>query len=107
MGVTELSIEELSERWEWLMWERACDLRIVEYSPKRGLNSFVVSGLVMETEKDFVICSDINDVLINKLSILSIFIRNSLINILLLPIGNGLYQERLEFVDCVVLIEIE
>jgi hypothetical protein len=102
----ELTIEELMERWQWLLWECCAELRITEKFPQRGIHSFVVNGLTMETEKDFVICSDVDDILIKNLSILSIFIRSQLVNILLLPIDEGLYQERLEFRDRVVLIEI-
>jgi hypothetical protein len=111
MGVTELlikelTIEELAERWDWLCWECGVYLRIIEQFPQRGVNSFIVNGLTMDFEQEFIMCHDIDEKIYDNLSILMIFIRESLIQISLLPIGNDLYQERLIFKDRTILIEI-
>ena len=103
----EVTIEELAERWEMLFWQLGVKkLRIIEQFPKNGLRSFNVSGLSIEFEDDYVMCMDFGEVLVNKFSVLMMFLRESLVSIKLLPIGNGLYQERLEFSDGLILIEI-
>ena len=104
----ELTIEELAERWEMLFWQFGVEkLRIIEQFPKNGLRSFIVSGLSMEFENDYVMCGDFGDVIVNNFSTLMMFLRESLVSIKLLPIGDGMfYQERLKFSDGLILIEV-
>ena len=103
----ELTIEELAERWEWLKWKCKSDLRITEQFPKRGEISYIVSGLTMEQEDVYVICSDYDEKIVKYYSVLMMFLRESLVSIKLLPIRDGVfYQERLEFSDGLILIEI-
>lgn len=104
----ELSIEELAERWEWLKWECGIEkLKIIEQFPKKGLCSFIVSGLSMEFEDEYGFCSDFGEILANNFSMLMMFLKESLLSIKMIPIGDGVfYQERLEFSDGLILIEI-
>lgn len=103
----ELSLEELADRWELLKWEYGIDkLKVIEHSQRRGTDVFVVRGLSMEFEEDIVMCTDYGECLMKNFSVLMMFLKETLISIQLLPIGNGLYQERLEFADGLVLIEI-
>lgn len=104
----ELTIEELADRWELLRWEYNVEkLTIIESFTKGGINKFTVSGLSMEIEDDYVMCQDYDNTIIKYVSNLMMFLRESLTRILLLPLGDGLYQERLEFGNHgVILIEI-
>ena len=104
----EVTIEELAERWEILFWQLGVKkLKIIEQFPKRGLRSFNVSGLSIEFEDDYVMCSDFVEVLVNNFSVLMMFLKESLLSIKMIPIGDGVfYQERLEFVDGLILIEV-
>lgn len=106
MELIELTVEELAERWEWLTWELAVDLRITEQFPKRGHISYVVSGLTMEFEQDVAFCNDVENNLVGNCSVLLMFLKRRLKTIYLHPIGNGKYRERLVFSDGVILIEI-
>ena len=101
-----LTVEELSERWQWLTWGNGIEqLRVTEQFPKREVHSYIVEGLTMEFEDEIVICSDCKDVLIDNVSILMGFLKKCLLSIMLFPIGNDLYQERLEFENGLILIE--
>ena len=104
----EVTIEELAERWGMLFWQIGVKkLKIIEQFPKKGLCSFNVSGLSMEFEDDYVMCMDYEDAIVNNFSVLMMFLRESLVSIKLLPIGDGMfYQERLKFSDGLILIEI-
>lgn len=103
----DMTIEDLAERWEYLLYERGAYLRVTEQFKKRECVSYVVSGLTMEFEDECVICHDFDNRLLEHLSVLILFLKQSLKKILLLPLGGGLYQEELEFDDGKILIEIE
>ena len=102
----ELTLEELSERWDWLFWQDGVEkLVVVEQFNKSVSHSYEVTGLSMEFEHEYVMCGDLDDSLSLNVSILLMFLRQSIKSVFLLPIGNDLYQERIEFNDGVVLIE--
>lgn len=99
------TIEELQERWEWLKHQGVEKLLITENIRNSRNNSYVVEGLSMDLEEDFVMCYDYDDILFNKFSMLMMFLRKSLTEIKLVPINNG-YREHLEFgEDGIVYIE--
>jgi len=102
------TIEELSERWEYLKWQRGeSHLLITEHFSKNEEKSYVVNGLTMETEEEFAMCYDKDNILANGLSLLMFFLKQCLTRIRLLPIENG-YREFLELGnDGVIYIEIE
>lgn len=104
-GIKELSVEELSERWVWLIKTGFNKLEVTEQFPKRGLNKFTVTDLTLEFENEFVMCKDEKEILIEQISPLMMFLRDGLKSVYLLPIGNDLYQEQLIFRDGIVLIE--
>jgi len=101
-----LTIEELQERWNLMVWMYGIDKLIIsEDFPKQGKHSYRVDLLKMEFEKDYVMCDDYYHNIINYDSPLMFFLKHSVLSIKLIPIANG-YQERLEFVgNGVVLIE--
>lgn len=101
-----LSIEELQQRWDYLLFQLGIEKLLVTEKLANGTTrKFEVMGLAMELEKEFIICTDCNDILIQNLSILMIFLQRRLIKILLYPYKDW-YQERLEFSDgAVILIE--
>jgi hypothetical protein len=105
---TELTLEDLADRWEMLRWKYGVEkLKVIESFTVSGINRFIVSGLSMELEGDCVMCNDYNGVIVTYISHLLMFLKESLTRILLLPLGNGLYQERLEFGNNgIILIEI-
>lgn len=101
-----ITIEELGERWEMLLWEMGVEkLSVVEQFNRNGLRSYDVIGLSMECENEFVICGDLDNSLVNNFSTLLMFLKSCVTSIYLLPLGNDYYQERIEFNDGVVLIE--
>ena len=105
--ITQLSLEELQQRWEWLLWERGCDkLRITE-NFKTGTRSFITTGLKMEFEDEYGFCHDCykNEVLTENCSTLLLFLNENVISIILIPVENGYCQEILTFKDKQILIE--
>jgi hypothetical protein len=101
----EMTIEELQERWLLLPNIGAEVLRVTENSQRFGIKSFTVCGLSMDIEDDVATCEDFYDNIMKNNSNLMIFLTTCLKKIFLIPIGNGLYQERLEFENLVILIE--
>lgn len=101
----ELTVEELGQRWEWLIETGFNKLVVTEQFPKRGLNKFTVCDLAMECEDDNIMCTDREDEIIKQFSPLMIFLKDGLKSIQLLPIGENLFQERLVFSDGLILIE--
>ena len=107
MGL-ELSIEELSERWMLLLWERGVSqLRVTENFKTGITKSFIVTGLKMEFEDEFAFCSDCynNEVLTENDSTLLLFLKQNLTSIVLIPVEDGFCQERLLFGEKLILIE--
>jgi hypothetical protein len=105
LGVVELSIEDLAERWSWLLWECGIEsLYVEEYFHKCENVSYVVNGLTMEFENEYAYCWDVNKILLKNCSVLTLFLKNSLKSIHLLPVLSGM-QERLEFDNGIILIE--
>lgn len=103
MGREQLSIEQLGDRWERLVYEFGIDtLLITEHFEVN--KSFVVSRLSMELEDQYVICYDHGNKLIAEYSVLTMFLQHSLKTIYLFPYKDW-YMERLEFEDGYVLIE--
>ena len=102
-----LTIEELQERWMMLYYEMGIDKLLITENLKLGKRSFVVSGLKMEYVEDLVLCSDDNDVIIDNVCRLMMFLRHQITSIILIPTDTGTgYIERLEFGDMgTVLIE--
>jgi hypothetical protein len=109
----ELTIEELADRWEWLIETGFNKLEITEQFPKRGINKFTVTDLSMEfvivedlpMKYECAVCTDEDKIIIKQYSPLMLFLKDGLKSISLLPIGEDLYQERLIFADGIILIE--
>lgn len=106
-SVTLESIEELKERWEIVKWIYGIDkVLITEQLKNNRQKKYIVNGLSMEIENEFAMCEDYDDMIISQDSSLMMFLKTSLKHIILLPVGNGLYIERLVFEgDDVVFIE--
>ena len=104
-----LTLEELEQRWTMMRIQNGIeDLLITESFQRHGSKSFIINGISMEFEDEYVMCEDFSDngdALLNNLSVLMMFLRESLLNITLLPIGNDRYKEKLDFQDGVVYIE--
>ena len=93
------TIEELQERWEWLKHEGIDELLVTEKFGRTPEKTFIVEGLSMEIEKEYVVCydfSEFNSNLFSHFSGLIMFLRESLTSIKLIPITSG-YVEQLEF----------
>lgn len=103
-----ITIEELGERWEMLLWELGCSRLKVTENFKSGITkSFIITGLQMEFEDDYGFCFDCynNEVLIENDSTLLLFLKECLTSIILIPVGDGYCQERLMFGNKLILIE--
>lgn len=104
---TELSIEELKDRWEYLFWELGVDtLKITEEFTK-SKRTYEVSGLNMEIEDDRVMCTDADNILMNYYSVLMMFIRKRCTKISLIPTKSitGYYEELIFGNDGKIIIE--
>jgi hypothetical protein len=92
-----LTIDELQERWMMLYYEMGVDeLLITEKFNSKEERNFIVNGLTMEFVDDIVMCYDNNDIIINNVCVLMMFLRKHLTNIYLIPVDSG-YVEQLEF----------
>jgi hypothetical protein len=101
----ELTIEELQQRWCWLYWELGIeDLLVTEIKSTGSNKSFIVNGLTMELEKDFAMCQDTCDIIVNNVSTLRFFFAKNVTSIKIVPYKDW-YREILTFNDCIVFIE--
>lgn len=93
------TVEELQEHWDMLRWYDGVEtLSITEIFKMTGKRKFKVSGLSMELEDEYVICNDYYKKLFKSDSILTMFLRESLTSIVLMPVKNGYgYLEILKF----------
>jgi hypothetical protein len=103
---TELSVEELSDRWSYLRDEMGIEeLQVTENFIKNGIHTFTVRGLMMEIDDEIVTCDDKDKKLIEVRSVLMMFLRTQLKSIKLL-FKEGITQELIEFNDGFVVIEL-
>ena len=108
MGSKRITVEELSERWSWLLYEMGVSNLKVTESFKSGITkTFIVTGLTLELEDGYGFCFDCydNEVLTENNSTLLFFLDDSLISIVLIPVGDGFCQERLSFGYKQIIIE--
>ena len=104
--VQEISIEEMAEDIEDLVWCQGVELfKVTENFLKNGKRTYVVRGLHMETEEDVVCCSDVDDLIFENRYILMMFLKDSVKSIKRVVIDNEPHGELL-FDDGNVLIEI-
>jgi uncharacterized cysteine cluster protein YcgN (CxxCxxCC family) len=100
-----LTVNELYERWEWLKFGCGIEELLVTERLHNGTEKiYIVSGLAMELEQQFVICTDYNDVLFDSDCILRMFLQNNLKTITLFPY-KGWFKEELVFLNRTIYIE--
>jgi hypothetical protein len=104
--ITLESVEDLQERWSYLKIQNGQErLLITECFKTYGKHTYIIEGLEMELEEDCVMCDDYYGEIIKRDSPIMAFLKQHLLSIKLIPIGNG-YRERLEFDgDGIVYIE--
>lgn len=73
-----ITIDELAERWCYLLWERGCSQLKITENFKTGITkSFIVTGLKMEFEDEYAFSFDCykNEVLTENNSTLLLFLK--------------------------------
>jgi hypothetical protein len=101
----ELTIEELQQRWEYLLYELGIEnLLVTEIRPTCSNKSFIVNGLSMEFEDEFTLCQDNYDAIVNNVSILRAFFTKKITSIKLVPYKDW-YREILTFENGIIFIE--
>lgn len=108
MGSKRITVEELSERWMWLLYEMGVsNLKVTESFKSGIIKTFVVTGLTMELEDGYCFSFDCynNEVLTENNSTLLLFLEESLTSIILIPVWDGFCQERLMFGNKQIIIE--
>jgi hypothetical protein len=100
-----LTIQELGNRWTYLLWEVGLDELLVTERFQNGTEKiYTVSGLTLELEHEFVMCTDYKDVLFNSDCILRMFLHNNLKTITLFPYKDW-FKEELVFSNRTIYIE--
>lgn len=96
--MVELSIEELKERWELLIWYYGIEKVLVTEKMRNKTLSYEVTCISMEIDGNFVMCLDQKQEIKNNLSFLMMFFKEQCTKITLIPIKTVTgYMEILEF----------
>lgn len=103
-----ITVDELANRWSYLLYERGVSQLQVTENFKTGTKTFIVTGLQMEFENEYCFCYDVykNEVLFENSSTLLLFLKENVKSVILIPVGDGFCKEILMFRDKEILIEL-
>lgn len=100
-----ITIEEFIDDLELIFWEKGQErFRITELFPNSGLRTCIVNRLTMEVKNDMVLSSDSNNVILNGMYVIMMFLKECLVSVHK-TIINGLIVGMLEFKDGDITIE--
>lgn len=103
--VNEITIEELVDYIELLIWEKGIEyFKVTESFNKQGAITYIVMGLHMEIEDTIVCCSDYDSILLNNNCVLMAFLKSQVTVQYVIDL-NGLKYVKINFANGNVIIE--
>jgi hypothetical protein len=103
--VSIITIEELAEDIDMLIWKYGAIFKVTERFPKREESTYFVRGLTVDIEGNIVCCSDIDDIIFGNKYKLRDFLISHVKSIRRVITYNERWGE-LDFNDGNVLIEV-
>ena len=105
-GITEITIEELAEDIEDLIWNQGVNcFKITESIEKRDKCTYLLRDLHIEIEDEFVYSWDSNNIIQHNMYVIMMFLKSS-IKYIKRIVNNGTSHRELCFGNGSILIEI-